>query len=204
MEYPFLHRLEIRDAVSDQPIKHMAPTPMLIHGTESSNASLLASAIAQLAVRNDESVIVLSLHRSDIRKFRLQVGVGQPEKGGTQVDEPTIASIDDNLLIAVTYPTPANLLHALRSFPGWDDRWILILGAEKTLTNSIWRVVRAARKLVVVGDLAQSTIPIELEAFSRRIAFSPWPKNWHFQRPKRPGYIGVNESTNQEVIVLSK
>lgn len=195
--------LQISDATTNQsvPAGSLA-RPMLLHGSEQSCASLMAAALIQAAVRREKPVVALSLRRSDIRTLQLQLGLGKPPQSGRQVDEPTMQAADEHLLVTLTLEKPDQLMTALRSLHDWQLRELVILGGEKTLTRSVWEVIQAGSELVVCGDFSHVSAALDLEKFQTRIGFSAWPKDWKIQRPDLPNYVGVEDRTGHQYVVL--
>jgi hypothetical protein len=194
-------RLRVYDAQTNEPAR-LPSLPALIHGSEASNAALLAAALIQAAIQAEEAVVVLSVRKKDIRVLGEQLRLTKPAATGSQVDVPTMTVAEHHLLVTLVFKEPDQLLAALRSMTDWSERFVVILGSQETLTPGIWQVVKSAPRLLVCGDFTHARTHIAPDFFQTQIGFSDWPKEWKLQRPAHPSYVGVDAQSQKEYIVL--
>ena len=181
--------------------------PLLIHGAAGSGASFFTVVLAAELVRRGEPVIFACAKSEAVRRLQAELAIRQPTVRGRAVTIKNEAKLEDSQLVTVHFDRPAGLRQAITSIRDWTERFIIVKNIEHTLSPETWPQFKSHRRLVLAGDLGLVNKMIAPDEVKSTIAFSDLPRDWPFQRPKLPTYVGQfrrSDQSEQTVMVAEQ
>ncbi|MEK7637418.1 MAG: hypothetical protein AAB402_03495 [Patescibacteria group bacterium] len=179
------------DAETDQPaVFSDSDWPLLIHGASKSGAAFFTVALTAELIRRGERVVFICAAGEAIRALQSELQLKPSAAHFSRVSRQAAAVLEEMQLVTLLKRRGTDPLTSLRALKDWNQRAVVIVNVEDTLTPQLWAVVKSHRRLILSGDFEKEKIDIDQKIFSSSILFSVSPGHWHRQRSSLPTYIG--------------